>query len=426
MKKPEKYVMLLSMKKQKKKNKIYKNFILILSFAVLAAVYPSLTVKASTVSGIQSNIDDINEQLGRINDEIAAAEDEQDLIQEAIDDLNSEIHNTMTSIGLLEDEITQKEAEIADKQTQIEATEAEYEAAKQREEDQRASMEAQTRMLYENGDDSYLNALLKGKGLGDILNSMDYIERVYEYNKRMLIEFMETKELVLELWNQLEAEKASLEQDRQNLEADKRVLEEQKANLDVLLEQKRRESANYEAEISRLRQEAAVSKKQLQQEQKRLKELQAALAAQNRKPSTVTPPAPANTDYTSVINSASGGDLGKQIANYACQFIGNPYVSGGTSLTSGADCSGFTYRVYADFGYSLPRTSTQQRSAGTGVSYDEAQPGDLICYEGHVAIYIGNNLIVHASSSRTGIKISNAQYKTILSVRRIVYPLHLP
>ena len=412
--------MLLSMKKQKKKNKIYKNFILILSFAVLAAVYPSLTVKASTVSGIQSNIDDINEQLGRINDEIAAAEDEQDLIQEAIDDLNSEIHNTMTSIGLLEDEITQKEAEIADKQTQIEATEAEYEAAKQREEDQRASMEAQTRMLYENGDDSYLNALLKGKGLGDILNSMDYIERVYEYNKRMLIEFMETKELVLELWNQLEAEKASLEQDRQNLEADKRVLEEQKANLDVLLEQKRRESANYEAEISRLRQEAAVSKKQLQQEQKRLKELQAALAAQNRKPSTVTPPTPANTDYTSVINSASGGDLGKQIANYACQFIGNPYVSGGTSLTSGADCSGFTYRVYADFGYSLPRTSTQQRSAGTGVSYDEAQPGDLICYEGHVAIYIGNNLIVHASSSRTGIKISNAQYKTILSVRRIV------
>ncbi len=420
MKKPEKYVMLLSMKKQKKKNKIYKNFILILSFAVLSAVYPSLTVKASTVSGIQSNIDDINEQLGRINDEIAAAEDEQDLIQEAIDDLNSEIHNTMTSIGLLEDEITQKEAEIADKQTQIEATEAEYEAAKQREEDQRASMEAQTRMLYENGDDSYLNALLKGKGLGDILNSMDYIERVYEYNKRMLIEFMETKDLVLELWNQLEAEKASLEQDRQNLEADKRALEEQKANLDVLLEQKRRESANFEAEISRLRQEAAVSKKQLQQEQKRLKELQAALAAQNRKPSTVTPPTPANTDYTSVINSASGGDLGKQIANYACQFIGNPYVSGGTSLTSGADCSGFTYRVFADFGYSLPRTSTQQRSAGTGVSYDEAQPGDLICYEGHVAIYIGNNLIVHASSSRTGIKISNAQYKTILSVRRIV------
>lgn len=408
--------MLLSMDKQ---NKILKNFIMVFGIVTLTVICHPLTAEASTVSGIQSNINDINAQIQAINNEIAATEDEQDLIQEEIDDLNAEIQNTMTSIGMLEDEIAQKEAEIADKQTQIEATEAEYEAALQKEEDQRASMAAQTRLIYENGDDSYLNALLRGKGIGDILNSMDYIERVYECNKRMLNEYIETKELVLELWNQLEAEKAALEQDIQNLEADERALKEQKANLDVLLEQKKRESANFAAEISRLKQEAAVAKTQLQQEQKRLKELQAALAAQSKKP-TASNPSPATTNYTSVINSASGSDLGKQIANYACQYIGNPYVSGGTSLTSGADCSGFTYRVYADYGYSLPRTSTQQRSAGTGVSYEEAQPGDLICYDGHVAIYIGNNLIVHASSSRTGIKISNAQYKTILSVRRII------
>ena len=410
--------MLLGMEKKNMRKK----FIVMLGIAVLWG-YPALTAEASTVSGIQSNINDINAQLDRINSEIAAAEDEQDLLQEAIDDLNSEIHNTMTSIGLLKDEIAQKEAEIADKQAQIEATEAEYDAALQKEEEQRASMAAQTRMIYENGNDSYLNALLKGNGIGDILNSMDYIEKVYECNRRMLDEFIETKELVLELWNRLETEKASLEQDRQNLEADEKELEEQKASLDVLLAQKKQESANYEAEISRLQQEAAVSKTQLQQEQRRLKELQAALAAQNKKPSTGSTgstPKPATTDYTSVVNSASGTDLGKQIANYACQFVGNPYVSGGTSLTSGADCSGFTYRVYADYGYSLPRTSSQQRSAGTGVSYEEAQPGDLICYEGHVAIYLGNNLIVHASSTRTGIKISNAQYKPILTVRRIV------
>lgn len=409
--------MLLNMGKQ---NTIRKNFIMTLGIITLAVVCFPLNAKASTVSGIQNNINDINAQIQAINDEIAATEDEQDLIQEEIDDLNAEIQNTMTSIGMLEDEIAQKEAEIADKQTQIDATEAEYEAALQKEEDQKASMAAQTRLLYEYSDDSYLNALLKGRGIGDILNSMDYIEKVYECNKRMLNEFIETKELVLELWNQLEAEKAALEQDMQNLEADKRNLEEQKANLDVLLEQKKRESANFEAEISRLKQEAAVAKKQLQQEQKRLKELQAALAAQNKKPTTTSNPTPSTTNYTSVINSTSGSDLGKQIANYACQYIGNPYVSGGTSLTQGADCSGFTYRVYADFGYSLPRTSTQQRSAGTGVSYEEAQPGDLICYDGHVALYIGNNLIVHASSSKTGIKISNAQYKTILAVRRII------
>lgn len=410
--------MLFSMRK---KNRIFKNLIMISGIAIWSLLCCPLSAEASTVSGIQSNIDSINQQLQNINAEIAAMEDEQDLIQEAIDDLNAEILNTMTSIGMLQDEIARKEAEIAEKQTQIEATEAEYEAALQKEEDQRASMAAQTRLMYENGDDSYLNALLSGRGIGDILNSMDYIEKVYECNKRMLNEFIETKELVLELWNRLEAEKAALEQDMQNLEADEKALEDQKASLDVLLEQKRRESANYDAEISRLQQEAAVSKTQLQQEQKRLKELQAALAAQNKKPTTTASnPTPSTTNYTSVINSTSGSDLGKQIANYACQFVGNPYVAGGTSLTQGADCSGFTYRVYADYGYSLPRTSSQQRSAGTGVSYEEAQPGDLICYDGHVAIYIGNNLIVHASSSRTGIKISNAQYKTILSVRRII------
>ena len=107
------------------------------------------------------------------------------------------------------------------------------------------------------------------------------------------------------------------------------------------------------------------------------------------------------------------------VADFAVQFVGNPYVWGGTSLTGGADCSGFTQSVYAQFGYSLPRTSYEQQNAGTEVSYADAQPGDLICYGGHVAIYMGNGQIVHASNSRDGIKISNnAAYRTILSVRR--------
>ena len=231
--------MLLGMRKQ---NTIIKNIITIFSIAALALICAPLTVEASTVTGIQNNIDNINQQLQNINNEIAAMEDEQDLIQEAIDDLNAEILNTMTSIGILQDEINQKEAEIADKQTVIEATEAEYEAALQKEEEQRASMATQTRLIYENGDESYLNALLKGKGIGDILNSMDYIEKVYEYNKRMLNEFIETKELVLELWDQLEAEKAALEQDIQNQKSDEAAHEEQKARLNVMLEQKRRAS----------------------------------------------------------------------------------------------------------------------------------------------------------------------------------------
>ena len=120
-------------------------------------------------------------------------------------------------------------------------------------------------------------------------------------------------------------------------------------------------------------------------------------------------------------SSSSGSGSGSSVVDYATQFVGNPYVWGGTSLTGGADCSGFTQSVYANFGVSIPRTSYEQQNAGTEVSYADAQPGDLICYGGHVAIYMGNGRIVHASNSVDGIKISdNAAYRTIVSVRRLV------
>lgn len=112
---------------------------------------------------------------------------------------------------------------------------------------------------------------------------------------------------------------------------------------------------------------------------------------------------------------------GQEVVNYACQFIGNPYVWGGTSLTGGADCSGFVQSVFAHFGISLPRTSGEQRSAGTEVSYEEAVPGDLICYDGHVGIYTGNGEIVNARNPAQGIGMSPATYTTILSVRRVLY-----
>ena len=112
---------------------------------------------------------------------------------------------------------------------------------------------------------------------------------------------------------------------------------------------------------------------------------------------------------------------GKTIASFAKRFVGNPYVWGGTNLNTGADCSGFVKSVYKSFGYNLPRSSSSQRSAGRKVSYSKKQPGDLICYNGHVAIYIGKGKIVHASSRKTGIKISQrANYRKVLSVRRIV------
>ena len=128
-----------------------------------------------------------------------------------------------------------------------------------------------------------------------------------------------------------------------------------------------------------------------------------------------------SSDSSTESSSESASGSGSSVVDYATQFVGNPYVWGGTSLTNGADCSGFVQSVYSNFGVSLPRTSYEQQNAGREVSYADAQPGDLICYGGHVAIYMGNGQIVHASNSRDGIKISdNAAYRTILSVRRLV------
>lgn len=121
-----------------------------------------------------------------------------------------------------------------------------------------------------------------------------------------------------------------------------------------------------------------------------------------------------------VMSSGGGSELGKSVADFACQFVGNPYVYGGSSLTNGTDCSGFVMSVYKNFGVSLPHSSAADRSVGSSVDgLANAQPGDIVCYSGHVGIYVGNGQIVHASTAKTGIIVSNASYRSVLSVRRI-------
>ena len=154
------------------------------------------------------------------------------------------------------------------------------------------------------------------------------------------------------------------------------------------------------------------------EEEERQQAAEAAAAAERANASKEKSSSKDSSGSSKSYSSPSGGG-GSSVANYACQFVGNPYVYGGSSLTNGTDCSGFVMSVYAAYGISLPHSSSALRGVGYGVSTSDMQPGDIVCYSGHVGIYIGNGSIVHASTPSSGIKISTAYYRDILAVRRI-------
>ena len=154
------------------------------------------------------------------------------------------------------------------------------------------------------------------------------------------------------------------------------------------------------------------------EEEERQQAAEAAAAAERANASKEKSSSKESSGSSKSYSSPSGGG-GGSVANYACQFVGNPYVYGGSSLTNGTDCSGFVMSVYAAYGISLPHSSSALRGVGYGVSTSDMQPGDIVCYSGHVGIYIGNGSIVHASTPSSGIKISTAYYRDILAVRRI-------
>ena len=396
----------------------------ILSVMIVAVCFfgTVTNVHATTISDLKKQKEEAQDQLDEINDNIDSMKGEQAEINNEMDEVNVELMQTIASVEMLEEE-------IAEKEVQIQKAQEDYDAAKAEEDAQYEAMKIRIKYMYERGDINYVELFMKASSFSDMLNKAEYIERLYEYDRRLLIEFQEIKEKVAALKEQLELEQAELEATKGELEEEKKAMEEQLAELEAA-------SADYEQQIAQARQEAEVFKTKIKQqaaeiarleEEERKKAEEAARKAaeaakknNNSGSTTTTTPAGKATYNTAEIYASNGSDTGKNIAAYACSFIGNPYVPGGTSLTNGADCSGFTQAVYRNFGYSIPRNSYSQRSAGKEVSLAVAQPGDIVCYAGHVAMYIGNGKIVHASTVKTGIKIGYVGYKPIITIRRII------
>lgn len=415
-------------------------------------------VLATTISGLQEDIKRNQSQLNSVNKEIAGYQDAQEGVEEEISDLDAEMVALLTDINLIQEAIDDKEEDIAN-------TQVAYDAAVAEKDEQYESMKIRIKFMYEKGDESYLQLFLGAQSMSDMMNKAHYIEQLYEYDRTLLEQYEATVQQVAQLWDQLEEEKSELV-------TSKTEMEEQQAYVNEVLEQKKQEYENYSTVLAKAKREAAAytakikqetaqirkleeeERKRREEEERRRKEeeerkrreeeerrrAEEAAAESQQGGGSENDDSSASEERTDDSGEAessgdsgssgsdassnnpvsSGGGKGQEIARFACQFIGNPYVAGGTSLTNGADCSGFVLAVYKNFGYSLPRSSYAQSGAGRAVSYAEAQPGDIIYYGGHVGIYIGNGQIVHASTERTGIKITSATYRSIITVRRIV------
>lgn len=402
-------------------------------------------------------------------DELWAAKQK---LESEIATLDANLVDVMVSIDVLKNDISNKEVDIVRTKQDLgkaqKARDKQYEAMKKR-----------IQYLYEKGgDDAWFQIMMSADNLADLLTRAEYTQKMYEQDRKSLEKYVNTIEEVKKLQAKYESEQAELEEMKASYEEQSVVLQNEidarrasSANCDAEIAYAQQQATEYanliaeqQAEIERLEAERIAAeeaaRRAAEEEAARLAAEQAAQEEAESESEEVQYDEDGNViedtesyeeeytedyeessddveydEYGNVIDTdntvsqeeyesqdtPSYSGSGSSVVDYATQFVGNPYVWGGTSLTGGADCSGFTQSVYANFGVSIPRTSYEQQNAGYEVPYSEAQPGDLICYGGHVAIYMGNGQIVHASNSRDGIKISNdATYRTILSVRRLV------
>ena len=358
--------------------------------------------------------------------EINGLKDQQQITADDIKNKSAKLDEILAAQKKLQTDITNKQAEIEQNQKDLAA-------AQEKQQEQYDAMKKRIQFMYENSaEDNIWTAIIESNGITDMLNRIEYVSDVYDSDRALMDSYQAAVEQVKEIGTKLD-------KDMNELTAMQDDYEKQQADVEAAIVALENQKEQYASQIAQAQQQADNYQNIITAQGKIIQEQEAAAAA-------AAQAAAARANSSSSSSSYDGGGAGKggsiagdyaagggknpgastgvsgsSVVSYAMQFVGNPYVWGGNSLTNGVDCSGFVHEVYAHFGISTPRYSQAFKSVGQAVSFDNIQPGDVVVYPGHVAIYAGGGVIVEAQSTKAGITANRSvQCHTILAIRRLV------
>lgn len=412
-----------------------------------ALVFTGPAVEGITFSGyINSGLEKVYAKTKKQKD----AEKKKSQAEQDLKDKKNEINGLKGQQQITADDIKNKSAkldeilaaqkklqtDITSKQADIEQNQKDLAAAQEKQQEQYDAMKKRIQFMYENSaEDNIWTAIIESNGITDMLNRIEYVSDVYDSDRALMDSYQAAVEQVKEIgtkldndMNELTAMQDDYEKQQADVEAAIVALENQKEQYASQIAQAQQQAENYQNIIT--------AQGKIIQEQEAAAAAAAAAAARANSSSSSGSSSSSSYDGGGAGNGgiasdyaagggknpgASTGVSGSSVVSYAMQFVGNPYVWGGNSLTNGVDCSGFVHEVYAHFGISTPRYSQAFKSVGQAVSFDNIQPGDVVVYPGHVAIYAGGGVIVEAQSTKAGITANRrVQCHTILAIRRLV------
>lgn len=354
--------------------------------------------------------------------EINGLKDQQQITADDIKNKSAKLDEILAAQKKLQTDITSKQAEIEQNQKDLAA-------AQEKQQEQYDAMKKRIQFMYENSaEDNIWTAIIESNGITDMLNRIEYVSDVYDSDRALMDSYQAAVEQVKEIGTKLD-------NDMNELTAMQDDYEKQQADVEAAIVALENQKEQYASQIAQAQQQAENYQNIITAQGKIIQEQEAAAAAAAARANS----SPSSSSYDgggagkggSIAGDyaagggknpgASTGVSGSSVVSYAMQFVGNPYVWGGNSLTNGVDCSGFVHEVYAHFGISTPRYSQAFKSVGQAVSFDNIQPGDVVVYPGHVAIYAGGGVIVEAQSTKAGITANRSvQCHTILAIRRLV------